>query len=272
MISFPNAKINLGLFVTGKRDDGYHDIESVFYPIGLSDVLEVVIDEEGAKGTISFQSTGIEIPGDAQENLCVKAYRLINAETELPAVNVHLHKIIPIGAGLGGGSADGAFFVNQLNALCDLNLTEEQRVAYAAKLGSDCMFFIRNEAAFVSGRGEEISPFTIDLSGYYLVLVHPEIHVSTAEAYTGMEPKKPAIELQNALKNSPEEWNEVTNDFEKTVFSNYPKIEEIKAQLYAEGAAYAAMSGSGSAVYGIFKSPIDLSTTFSDYFLWQGQL
>jgi 4-diphosphocytidyl-2-C-methyl-D-erythritol kinase len=275
MLVFPNAKINIGLNITEKRGDGYHNIESVFYPIGLCDALEAVHDSGAeTRPAIAFGSSGIPIPGNASENLCVKAYHLISRDYPLPAVKAHLHKVIPIGAGLGGGSSDAAFFVKLLNDQLELGLAWGELHHYAKQLGSDCSFFITNKPVLAEGRGEAYERIAIDLSGYSLVLVHPGIHVSTAEAYAGAKPKKPGYSLEETVLNRPvEEWkNIVHNDFEDSIFVKYPAIKEIKEKLYMLGASYASMSGSGSGVYGIFREKKELKSEFPGCFLWEGSL
>lgn len=270
MVVFPNAKINLGLFILRKREDGFHDIESLFYPIVLSDILEVVEDESSS--TVSFTSTGIPIPGTAQENICLKAYELLKQDYLLPGIKIHLHKIIPIGAGLGGGSSDAAFFLKLMNEKFRLNLTPEQFLNYASKLGSDCSFFIENSPAFAEQRGEKLSKAEVSLKGYYLLLVYPGIHVSTVRAYAGVVPKKRSISLiQQMAKTKIEDWkNNICNDFELSVFPEFPEISLLKDKMYEIGAVYASMSGSGSSVYGIFNrilTDTDLEK-FNKHYTW----
>ncbi|PCJ84086.1 MAG: 4-(cytidine 5'-diphospho)-2-C-methyl-D-erythritol kinase [Flavobacteriales bacterium] len=269
MICFPNAKINIGLNVVEKRPDGYHNIESIFYPIGLCDVLEIVENE-----TFQFQSTGIDIPGDEQKNLCVSAYDLLKEDFDLPPVKIHLHKIIPIGAGLGGGSADAAFMINLLEKLFELNLPAEKKLNFAIELGSDCPFFIRNEPAFITGRGEFFEQMPIRLGGYYLILACPNIHVSTKEAYAHIKPQKSLSPLNEIILKTPvEQWRgHVHNQFEETVFKQHPQIKEIKEILYGMGAVYASMTGSGAAVYGIFEKKPNIEREFEEYCVWEGTL
>lgn len=254
MISFPNAKINIGLNVIARRSDGYHNIETVFYPIKINDVLEVIESDK-----LEFQTSGIEIPGYANENLCLKAYNLMKEDFDLPPVKIHLYKNIPIGAGLGGGSSDAAFFIRLLNDKFELNLPPEQMESYARKLGADCAFFLRNRSVFASGKGDEFEEISLDLSGYYMVLVMPDVHVSTGEAYRGVNPGRPAVSLSKLLSRPVQEWkSSVTNDFEESVFKNHSKIRGVKAGLYEAGAIYASMTGSGASVYGIFENAITL--------------
>jgi 4-diphosphocytidyl-2-C-methyl-D-erythritol kinase len=250
MISFPNAKINIGLSITEKRKDGFHNIESVFYPVlDLYDVLEVIKSDK-----LEFNSTGIKIPGDAKSNLCLKAYHLIEKDFEISPVHIHLHKVIPIGAGLGGGSADAAFMLATLNELFELQLSSKQLINYAQQLGSDCAFFIENKPVYAFNKGDEFEAISLDLSAYELKIEYPEIHIGTAEAYSGVKPQKSTIDLKQAVHKPIDNWKEnISNDFEKSIFQNHPKIEALKNKMYQNGALYAAMTGSGSAVYGFFK-------------------
>ncbi len=245
MVSFPNAKINLGLYITAKRPDGYHNIESCFYPVGWTDVLEIIRAE-----TLQFTSSGLPIPAEWQTNLCLKAYRALQPDFNLPAVHIHLHKNIPIGAGLGGGSADGAFTVKLLNDLFELNLSVAQMEDYVRPLGSDCAFFIGNQPLYCYEKGDRFADIEVDLKNYSVVLVNPTIHVSTAEAYGGIIPAIPEVPLRDILAKPVSEWKHwLRNDFEKTIFSKYPDIARIKGQLYEAGALYASMSGSGATVF-----------------------
>jgi 4-diphosphocytidyl-2-C-methyl-D-erythritol kinase len=250
VILFPNCKINLGLHILRRRDDGFHDLETVFYPLLLEDALEVITAEENI-----FSHSGLEIPGDAAANLCNKAYSLLKADyPQLPPVHMHLHKHIPIGAGLGGGSADGAFALKLLNIKYNLGIPEEKLEVYAASLGSDCPFFIRNRPCFATGRGEIMEPLELDLSAYSFLLVHPGIHVNTGWAFGQLTPGLPAVGLSEVDWKDVRTWKGVlTNDFEGPVFSEYPAIRNIKEKMYRAGAVYATMTGSGSAVVGIFE-------------------
>ncbi len=255
MICFPNAKINLGLNVTDRRADGYHNLESVFYPIRLHDALEVIESDE-----LSFTSSGLAIPGNADSNLCVKAYQLLAADFLLPQVHIHLHKHLPIGAGLGGGSADAAFFLKLMNDKFKLSLSVEQLEAYASLLGADCPFFIKNKPAFATGIGNQLQEIALDLSSYYLVLVTPDLHISTAEAYRGVKPATAVYSLLESIQKPVSVWkNFISNDFEKHIFETYPQIRALKSSLYEAGAVYAAMTGSGSSVVGIFEKPVVLT-------------
>ena len=254
MICFPNAKINLGLNVTDRRADGYHNLESIFYPIRLHDALEVIESDE-----LSFTSSGLTIPGNADSNLCVKAYYLLDADFTLPPVHIHLHKHVPIGAGLGGGSADAAFFLKLMNDKFELSLSVEQLETYASLLGADCPFFIRNKPAFATGIGDQLQEIPLDLSDYYLVLVTPDVHISTVEAYRGVKPATPVYSLLESIQKPVSVWkNLILNDFEKHLFEAYPEIRALKSSLYEAGAMYVTMTGSGSSVVGIFEKPVVL--------------
>ncbi|SDM78930.1 4-(cytidine 5'-diphospho)-2-C-methyl-D-erythritol kinase [Siphonobacter aquaeclarae] len=249
MIAFPNAKINLGLFITEKRPDGFHNLESVFVPVGWTDVLEILPAAE-----TRFESSGIPIPGDPSTNLCLRAYGLLAADFDLPPVYMHLHKVVPIGAGLGGGSSDAAFVLKMLNDLFSLGLPGEPLEAYARLLGSDCAFFIRNEVKFCYGKGDEFSEISINLAGKSILLVNPEIHISTAEAYAGVRPKPSGVDWSRIAASPVGEWKQwLRNDFEDSLFPKYPALPALKEALYAGGALYASMSGSGSTVYGIYE-------------------
>ena len=271
MIIYPNAKINLGLHVTEKRADGFHNIETVFYPVGWKDMLELLPDESQQSGVI-FSSSGIPVPGAVEENLCVKAYELISKDYPMPAVKAHLHKIIPMGAGLGGGSSDAAFFIKALNDLFELNLAWGELHHYAKQLGSDCSFFITNRPMFAEGKGDQLESTGVSLLGYQLVIAYPGIHVNTAEAYKGVTPQQPKVSLEELIKLPVEEWKQaLKNDFERSVFEKYPAIGTLKKKLYDMGAVYASMSGSGSAVYGIFNEETDISPLEGNL-TWQGSL
>lgn len=274
MVTFPNAKINIGLNIVEKRPDGFHNIESVFYAVPLCDALEIIENKDSKDAPVVFSSSGIEIPGDANDNLCVKAYHLIAKDYALPKIKVHLHKHIPIGAGLGGGSADAAFFIKLLNEKFELGLAWGEMHHYAKQLGSDCSFFISNKPSYVQGKGDEFESVTVDLSNYYIALIYPNIHINTAKAYSGVKPKASARSLENDLLQLPvEQWKEfVHNDFEDSIFPQFPEIKKIKEELYAQGAVYAAMSGSGSTVYGIFKEASNLKILYKDYFVFEAKL
>lgn len=267
MIVFPNCKINLGLNVVAKRSDGYHDLETVFYPLPLSDILEIV---PASDDSVSFQSTGLPIPGDPGENLCMKAFRLMENEFHIQPVKIHLHKIIPMGAGLGGGSSDGTFTLKLLNDLFSLGLDDERLYDFARQMGSDCSFFITNRPVFASGTGDRFLPVNIDLSGRRIVLVVPPFHVKTAAAFNGITPAVPARSVRNISEVPVEEWRDfLVNDFEKSVFKQFPGIGEIKKRLYDFGAVYASMTGSGSAVFGLFSADSKISGEYPGCAMWQ---
>ncbi len=266
MVSFPNAKINIGLNITEKRPDGYHNIETIFYPIGLCDKLSFEI----AKGDeTSLSISGIKIDGDPNDNLIIRAYNLLKNNYYLPSLNIFLEKNIPFGAGLGGGSADAAFMLKMLNEEFNLNLTPIDLEKFAAELGADCPFFVLNKPVFASGIGNVFSNINISIKGYYIVLIKPNVYVSTSNAYSGVKVQKSAFSLLNLSEKSISEWKDiVVNDFEKSIFLKFPAIAAIKETLYQQGALYASMSGSGSSVYGIFDKKVDVSTLFQDSFVW----
>lgn len=270
MLCFPNAKINLGLNITEKRSDGYHNLLTVFYPIPLNDVLEITKSDGGQKNERLF-TYGIPVEGTVEENLTVRAYRLLRDEFSLPPVDIYLYKNIPSGAGLGGGSSDAAFTLMMLNELFSLELTPAALEERASRLGADCPFFIVNRPVSAAGIGNLLTPIEFSLSGLILVIVKPPLHVSTKEAYSGVTPHAACCPPAEALGQAIEEWNRLlVNDFEETVFIRYPEIGAIKKQLTDEGAIYAAMSGSGSALFGLFKqvSP-NLKKKFSGYFYYE---
>ena len=253
MLTFPNGKINLGLNITEKRPDGYHNLETVFYPIPIEDALEINLLHEGSRKYCLHQA-GIEIAGEAENNLVVKAYKLLDELFDLPPVDIHLFKHIPSGAGLGGGSADAAFMLKLLNEKFNLGLSIESMEDYASRLGADCAFFIRNAPTYAEGIGNVFSPVSLSLKGFQLWLVKPDIFVSTRDAFSQIKPHRPERPLKETIQLPVEEWrNCMVNDFEESVFPQFPAIREIKEEMYRQGAVYASMSGSGSSVYGIFK-------------------
>ena len=254
MLTFANAKINLGLNLTEKRADGYHNLETIFYPIKLNDVVEI-IDADETNCVIK----GIDIPGDAEDNICLKAFKTLQKDFDLPHQQIILLKNIPVGAGLGGGSADAAFLIKLVNDKFTLGLSIEKMQDYARVLGADCAFFIENKPTFAFGKGDEFEDLKIDLSNYFMVLVKPEIHVSTAEAYSKVRVKQPTTSLKELINLPLSEWKaNIVNDFETSVFEKYPEIDEIKTKLYAAGATFALMSGSGSSIFAIFERKVDL--------------
>lgn len=254
MLTFANAKINLGLFLTEKRADGYHNLQTVFYPIKINDVVELVDAEE-----TSMLIKGIEIPGDATDNICMKAFKTLQKKFNLPHQQIVLLKNIPVGAGLGGGSSDAAFLVKLVNQKFNLGLADEQMEAYVRPLGADCAFFIKNKPTYAFAKGDEFEEVEIDLSAYYLVLIKPSIHVSTAQAYSKVNVKQPSSSLKDLIHLPVQDWQaHIFNDFEPSVFAKYPQIDEIKTRLYQEGATFALMSGSGSSVFAIFEKEVQL--------------
>ena len=248
MIVYPNAKINVGLNILKKREDGYHDISSVFYPLKeCVDILEVIKSKE-----FEFINSGIEIPEG--ENLCVKAWKLFRSDFEISNVKIHLHKQIPIGAGLGGGSSDASFTLKVLNELFDLNLTNKELEKHALQLGADCPFFIENITKLVEGIGEKMTSTDLDLSDYEIRIVNPDIHISTKEAFSWVVPETPKQSIEQIIQLPIKEWkNKLKNDFEEPLFIKYPKLIDLKDKLYKEGAIYTSMSGSGSVVFGVFE-------------------
>jgi 4-diphosphocytidyl-2-C-methyl-D-erythritol kinase len=266
VVVFPNCKINLGLNILRKRSDGFHDLETVFYPIPLFDVLEVVQANGPViqQDDVLFGESGIPVEGSKENNLCIKAYQLLKKDfPELPGIQLHLHKAIPMGAGLGGGSADGAFTLSLLNDKFHLNLSTAQLSSYALELGSDGPFFVINKACFATGRGELLEPVNIDLSNYKIVLVNPGIHINTGNAFSAITPALPSLSIKEIIKNPVNTWKErLKNDFEEVVFMQHPAIRKIKDELYYAGALYAAMSGSGSTVFGFFEKETPLHLSF----------
>lgn len=266
MIVFPNGKINLGLYVHGKRNDGYHNLETVFYPVSVKDVLEIItpsyneFSESDKENQFRFVCSGLPVDGNPNDNLCVKAFYLLKKDfPALPAVHLHLHKVIPMGAGLGGGSANGAFTLKLINEKFGLHLTTSQLIDYALQLGSDCPFFIINKPCYATGRGEVLEEINLDLSGYSFVIVNPGIHINTGRAFSAISSSAPgtsrlqARALKELILQPVETWKEaLANDFEQAVFEEYPEVEHVKKYLYDQGAIYAAMSGSGSTVFGMY--------------------
>lgn len=251
MICFPNAKINIGLFVTEKRADGYHNLETVFYPVPIKDALELI----PATG-MDMQTHGLAISGNKEDNLVWKAWNILHSDfpEKVKPVSIQLLKEIPMGAGMGGGSSDGAHMLQLLNRSFDLRLSEQQLQDYALELGSDCPFFIYNKPCFASGRGEQLTPLELDLSAYSLQIICPGVHISTALAFSQLLPKTAPYDLRQTGALAIREWKErISNDFEPAIFEAYPLLGAIKEQLYASGALYAAMSGTGSTLYGFFE-------------------
>lgn len=269
MIVFPNCKINLGLHILNKREDGYHNIETIFYPVPLKDALEIIPSNN--TDAISFSSSGLGISGDVADNLCIKAYQLLKKDfPKLSSVKIHLHKSIPMGAGLGGGSANAAFTLQLLNDQLKLNLSTSQLIDYALQLGSDCPFFILNKPCIAAGRGEILEKIAVDLSAYQLLLVNPDIHVNTGEAFAALNLQQVNTHhtsLKELIDHPINTWQQsLKNDFEKPVFEKYPVIKEIKETLYQMGASYASMSGSGSTMYGLFEKHLQPKMNFDPHF------
>lgn len=270
MIGYPNAKINIGLHITEKRSDGFHNLETIMYPVPLTDALEFVESD-----SLKFESSGLPIDGSPDQNLVLKAYHLLQAKYNLPSVHIHLHKKIPMGAGLGGGSADGAFMLKMLNDHFNLNLLNDELEKYAAELGSDCAFFINNTPVFAHGRGELFEPVDFRFSEIFILLVKPPFGVPTKVAYSDVVPQKSRLSLKALIDFPLYQWKtNIKNQFEKTILPVYPEIAEIKEKLYNLGASYSAMTGSGSAVYGLFRSnPERFIRQFSDdYFTFTSRL
>ena len=287
MVTFPNCKINLGLHIISKRPDNYHELETVFYPLPFTDVLEVVSKEPGDESPgpkvgsrepeaassiydeegLQFMLSGLNPEGEPANNLCIKAWHLLKRDyPQLPAIQLYLHKAIPAGAGLGGGSADGAFLLKLLNEKFHLQIPEEQLLAYALQLGSDCPFFIKNTPCLATGRGELLEPVHLNLSNYSFVLVHPGIHIPTVTAFAQLTPAPPVKPLTEIIKQPVNTWkDELKNDFEVPAGNQYPELKSIKEKLYAAGAVYASMSGSGSSFYGIFNKGVINTELFSSY-------
>ena len=267
MISFPNAKINIGLNIVSKRDDGFHNLETVFYPVKVSDILEFIPTEK-----TNIEISGIDIKGDVKNNLVYKVYDLLKQDYSLPNIKIHLHKIIPSEAGLGGGSSDASFMLKALNEYFKLDISEKKLLKYAEQIGSDCPFFIKNEPSFASAKGEDLERVDLSLSNYHIVIIKPDIQISTAEAFRNIIPRKPKANLKEAIKLSIDKWeSNIFNDFENFAFEEYPKLKEIKTYLYNIGAEFALMTGSGSAVYGIFKEKPEINK-YKECFIWIGKL
>ncbi len=266
MIMFPHAKINLGLQVIEKRLDGFHNIVSCLYPIKWCDVLEIIEDNEQR-----FSSSGLDIPGNPDENLCLKAYHLLKDIFDIPPVCIHLHKVVPIGAGLGGGSADATFTLLGLRKMFNLPLSENEMRRLASKLGSDCSFFIKGKSMMVAGKGDQLEEIELSWPNSHLIIVTPPIQVNTRKAYSMLIPAVPSVNLKNALTSKVSHWSgTINNDFEGPVFQHFPLIAKIKEVLLAQGAIYASLSGSGSSVYGIFKNKRSGRSWFDDdYSVWE---
>jgi len=272
MIFFPNAKINIGLKITGKRPDGFHDLETVFYPVGLSDALEFVVSGE-TSGKDTLKVTGIDTGGEPENNLVIKAITRLRQLSPFPVLNIHLHKAIPVGAGLGGGSSDAANMLKVLNRHFGLNLDHETLKTVSLELGSDCPFFIDCIAAHATGRGEILTPVKPVLKGYYLVLVNPGVGINTGEAFRNCQPAQSKTSLAGLILSPVSEWRDaIVNDFEDYAIKKHPVIGYLREELYRSGAVFSLMSGSGSSVYGIFKNKPELPSRLRGYVIWEGIL
>jgi 4-diphosphocytidyl-2-C-methyl-D-erythritol kinase len=258
----------LGLNILSKRADGYHNLDTSFLPVQWLDILEIVPSDK-----VEFTSSGIVIPGNPEQNLCLKAYHLLKKNFNLPPVHIHLHKILPIGAGLGGGSSDAAFTIKNLNTQFELNMNEEQMIEYARALGSDCAFFVKNKPVCAKEKGDIFEDIELNLSGKTIFLIYPNLHISTVEAYLGVKPKEVEISIKEILKKPISQWKSLLkNDFEDSIFPKYPILNHLKEELYNQGAVYASMSGSGSTIFGIFDKDIDERLFGNEYLVWKGKL
>lgn len=274
MITFPNAKINLGLNIVEKRADGYHNLETIFYPIQLQDALEVKASSKDAETDYTLHIKGTPIAGEASDNLVVKAYLLLKEKYQLPPVDIHLFKHIPMQAGLGGGSADGAFMIKLLNEKFRLGMSLSEMEETSSRLGADCAFFIQNQPVFATGIGDCFEPIRLSLAEYHLVLIKPSVSVPTRDAFARIKPHRPEQSLKEIITQPVETWRDtMKNDFEDSVFALYPEIAAIKDKLYDLGAVYASMSGSGSSVYGIFREALpNVETLFAGCFCRQREM
>ncbi len=269
MICFPNCKINLGLYIENKRNDGFHNIKTVFYPVTLSDVLEISL----SKTTTHLNIRGIKIEGNIESNLCIKAYKLLCKDYNLLPIQIELLKAIPHGAGLGGGSSDAAYMLKLLNDFFNLKINDSELINYASQLGSDCAFFIKNKAVIASEKGDVFNEIELNLNNYSILIVKPPVNVSTPDAYKWVKPRNESIDIKDIIMMPINKWKDLlTNDFENSVFKNYPQIEHIKAKLYENGAIYSAMSGSGASVFGIFKDEIPVISFEKEYFTWKSKI
>ena len=272
MVVFPGAKINLGLHITRKRPDGYHEIETIFYPVSLCDVLEMVPGTEGSRGD-RLSVSGLNLEVTAGSNLVMRAVKKMRSIYSIPYLRLHLHKVIPVGAGLGGGSSDAACAIKAVDRLFSLSLDPDTMRTIAAELGSDCPFFVEAGPAYATGRGEILRPLTKILEGFYLLLVNPAIRISTTEAYENCRPSIHESDLASVAASPVSEWKDLMiNDFEKTVFRKYPEIGSLKNLLYETGAVFSLMSGSGSTVYGIFRNRPEIPARLKDHILYGGML
>lgn len=270
MIVFPHAKVNLGLHVTRKREDGFHELETVFYPVPWCDALEII---PAKHPETTFSLSGLTIPSSGGGNLVLRAVEALRERFTFPELEIHLHKVIPMGAGLGGGSSDAAFTLRALNESFGLGLDLQEIRHIAAQLGSDCAFFATDTPLLASGRGEVLKPISVPLDGWHMVLVMPPVAVGTAEAYSWIRPHKSMQDLGFLIAEGPEAWKgRLINDFEAPVCERFPVIADIREQLYGLGAVYATMSGSGAAVFGLFKQTPDLPLGLKALPHWCGVL
>lgn len=267
MICFPNAKINLGLNILERRKDNFHNLESIFYPVGWTDMLEVIPSDR-----FQFTLTGIKVEGNPEENLCAKVYKELQEKYRLAPVHIHLHKNIPVGAGLGGGSSDAAFTLKLLNQLFHLKLSVQEMQDFIRPFGSDCAFFIENKPVYAFGKGDQFEKVTINLAGKFLIMIYPDLHISTKEAYEGIVPQIPVLRIKESIQSEITNWKNILgNDFEMGIFSKHSILAQLKEKLYKMGAVYASMSGSGSTVYGIFENETDIANSFPEnYKVWTG--
>lgn len=272
MIIFSPAKINIGLQILKKRPDGFHDLQSVMHSAGLCDILEISRLHHASQKVL-FTQSGRRFEADQKDNLCLKAWDMFAGKCDLPPLEMHLHKQIPVGAGLGGGSSNASATLMGLNSLAENPLSNHQLSEMAAMLGSDCPYFLHKEPMMMEGRGEILSPVQLKLEGLYLVLLFPEIHVSTAEAYGGVRPSIPKHFLTDLIQEPLSSWKErIENDFEPSVFKTYPQLSNLKNELYREGALYASLSGSGSSLYGLFNTPPSLPEELKKHVIWAGAI
>ncbi|HNS11277.1 MAG TPA: 4-(cytidine 5'-diphospho)-2-C-methyl-D-erythritol kinase [Bacteroidia bacterium] len=272
MIAFPVCKINIGLDIISKRSDGYHSIETIFHPVQWTDVLEI-IPNESSRQSAEFKSSGLRLFGPKEKNLCIRAYELLSEKYDLPSVKIYLHKILPIGAGLGGGSSDATSTLVLLNKIFKLNLNDNELESLAINLGADCPFFIKSKPMLATGKGEILEPISLKLKNQFIVIVKPRAHISTAEAFANVKPTKQKVPLKERIQRPIQEWKDcIKNDFEPSIFEKYPGIRNIKNKMYKYGAVYASLSGSGSSVYGIFSQEKNLSAYFRSCTIWQGYL
>lgn len=272
MIFFPPAKINIGLRITARRPDGYHDIESIFYPVGLCDALEFVVSDQQIKKDF-LKVTGIETGSDPDNNLVMKTVLKLRIKSLFPLLNIHLHKAIPVGAGLGGGSSDAACMLKVLNRHFGLNITNQQLKSIAIEIGSDCPFFVDGTPSLASGRGEVLTPVRPVLSGYYLILLNPGVGINTGEAYQNCLPGLPSTNLLQSVERPVIEWKDlIINDFENFAFQKHPIISYLKEELYNSNAIFSLMSGSGSSVYGIFSEKPKLPEKLREFVIWEGKM